>query len=94
MIVYFIDCYDKLNSRVFNFCYLELFHNRVVLCGIVFELFKKWVIEYKILFIILDNIYSNDEMQDYLKIKLNNKDFLLNYDDYFYVRCLIFRFYY
>ena len=57
------------------------------LFGKVFGVLKDWAIDGKIFSLTLNNVSSNDSMQNILKERFNLKNGLLCDDDFFHVRC-------
>ena len=53
----------------------------------VYDCLKDWGIDKKVFSLTLDNVFSNDKMQDILKEKLSLQDSLLCDGQFFYVRC-------
>ncbi|KAK9668680.1 hypothetical protein RND81_13G077900 [Saponaria officinalis] len=84
---HYVDASWTLVSKVLNFCHVETPHSGYEMYSVVLDLLKKWGIENKIFSITLDNASSNDKMQDYLKMSLEERGLLLNGGRFLHVRC-------
>ena len=78
---HYVDDKWKLNSKLLAFYELESPHIGMELSKKVFGVFMDWGIDG------VDNVSSNDRMQNILKEKLNFQNGLLCDGDFFHVKC-------
>jgi len=77
----------NLTSKILNFCRMKPPHTGVELENVVFDCLKQWGIDKKIFSLTLDNVSTNNILQDILKNHLWVHRNLLCDGEFFHVRC-------
>ena len=77
----------ELKNTILNFCYMPPPHMGTLLLEKILSFLEEWGIEKKIFSITLDNASNNDNCQDFIKKKVNERGLLLCDGIFFHVRC-------